>query len=81
MTGNICVIIKEKFLIFGKLIVKQTLNWKQFFFQFSLKHFQVIVSNAKIEQNITPYIYIDFPLKMYTLIQLSFIVLILLFKY
>jgi len=49
------------------------------FFQFSLKHFQVIVSNAQIEQN-TPYIYIDFPLKIYTLIQLSFIALILLFK-
>ena len=79
MTGNICVIIKEKFNVFGKLIVKQILNWKHFFFQFSLKHFQVIVSNAQIEQN-TPYIYIDFPLKMYTLIQLSFIALILLFK-
>jgi len=33
-----------------------------------------MVSNAQIEQN-TPFVYIDFPLKIYTLIQLSFIAL------
>jgi hypothetical protein len=43
-----------------------------FFFQFSLKPFQVMVSNAQIEQN-TPYVYIDFPLKMHICLILMII--------